>query len=244
VNRVTKGLCSIRREQVERAIAEAKPDTLQSVFDSTSFGIVEKCSQREEVIRLPLPETIDEEKMRRAHPDIANLWNVASSLFDVAFHGNPLEADYREPDVEPQRAAEPFLAELRSGAFDKGFSESDPSLASQPWSAVFEDYHGVLATRPSVKGDAQNKDALGVDHYVSAVYPPLARQSRISGDVRLTFHANPSTGKADDVGVSEGHPMLRQAAIEAVQQWRFKLPLGDTPPTATTIRFDLSCPTQ
>src|ERR1022692_1515108 len=57
VNRLTKGLCSIRSQQVERAIAEAKPDNMQVVFDSTSFGIVENCSQREEIIRLPLPET-------------------------------------------------------------------------------------------------------------------------------------------------------------------------------------------
>jgi TonB family protein len=150
-----------------------------------------------------------------------------------------LASDYHEPDVEPQRAAEPFIAELRSGAFDKGFSKSDASPASQPWSAVFDYYHGVLATQPKVKGDAQNKDALGLDHYVAAVYPALARQAQISGDVRLTFHVNPSTGNVDDVGVLEGHPMLRRAALEAVQQWRFKLPLGDTPPRATTIRFDL-----
>jgi len=88
VNQLTRGLCSIRGQQVERAIAEAKPDNMQAVFESTSFGIVEKSSHREETVRLPLPETIDEEKMRRVHPDIANLWHLASSLFDVAFHGN------------------------------------------------------------------------------------------------------------------------------------------------------------
>lgn len=104
---------------------------------------------------------------------------------------------------------------------------------------MFDYYHGVLATQPRVKGDAQNKDALGLDRYVAAVYPALARQAQISGDVRLTFHVNPSRGNVDDVGVLEGHPMLRRAALEAVQQWRFKLPLGDTPPRATTIRFDL-----
>jgi len=242
VNRLTKGLCSIHRQQVEHAIAEAKPEVMQSVFESASFGIVERCGDREEVIRLPLPETIDEKEMRRAHPEIANLWNLASILFDVAFHGNPLSSDYREPDVEDQRAAEPFIAKLRSGAFDKGFSKSDASAAQQPWSTVFNYYHGVLAAPPRVKGDAQDKDALGLDHYVAAAYPPLARQTQISGDVRLTFHINPSTGNVDDVSVLEGHPMLRRAALEAVQQWRFKLPLGATPPTTTTIRFDLSCP--
>jgi hypothetical protein len=80
VNQLTRSLCSIRRQQVERAIAEAKPDNMQAVFESTSFGIVEKCSHREEIIRLPLPETIDEEKMRRVHPDIANLWHLRGSF--------------------------------------------------------------------------------------------------------------------------------------------------------------------
>jgi TonB family protein len=241
VNRLTKGLCSIHRQQVEHAIAEAKPSSVQSVFDSASFSIVERCGDREEIIRLPLPETIDVKKMRRAHPEIANLWHLASNLFDVAFHGNPLASDYSEPDIESQRAAEPFIAKLRSGAFDKGFSKSDASAAQQPWSTVFNYYYGVLAAPPRVNGDAQDKDALGLDHYVSAVYPPLARLAQISGDVRLTFHVDPSTGIVDDVSVLEGHRMLAPAAVEAVQQWRFKLPLGDPPPTTATIRFDLSC---
>lgn len=242
VNRITKKLCSIHRQQVEQAIAEAKPDGNQSVFDSVSYGIVEKCSDRKEILRLPLLETINERKMRRSHPEIANLWGLASRLFDVAFHGNPLAADYREPEVDAQRTAEPLLAKLRSGVFDEGFSQGDESAAQQPWSAVFNRYHGVLATPLAPKGEAQNRDALSLDRYVAANYPQLARQAQIAGDVRLAFHVNPSTGTAGDIRAQDGHPMLHQAAIDAVQQWRFKLPLGDPPPTSTTFRFDLSCP--
>jgi hypothetical protein len=38
VNRLTKSLCSIRAQEVEHAIAQAKPDGLRSVFDSASYA--------------------------------------------------------------------------------------------------------------------------------------------------------------------------------------------------------------
>jgi hypothetical protein len=61
------------------------------------------------------------------------------------------------------------------GAFVEGFSKSDALSAQQPGNTVFNYYHGVLAAPPRVKGDEEDdKDALGLDHYVAAVYSPLA----------------------------------------------------------------------
>lgn len=53
---------------------------------------------------------------------------------------------------------------------------------------------------------------------VIPAYPAIARQVRAQGTVRL--HAIIGRdGKVRDLQVVEGHPLLRQAAVEAVRQW-------------------------
>jgi TonB family protein len=52
-------------------------------------------------------------------------------------------------------------------------------------------------------------------------YPPLAKQARIQGNVRLQAIID-KTGKVSDVRALSGHPLLIQPAIDAVKQWEFK----------------------
>jgi TonB family protein len=56
---------------------------------------------------------------------------------------------------------------------------------------------------------------------VAPVYPALARQARIQGDVvvRLTIDEG---GVPTDIRLVSGHPMLSPAALDAVKQWRFR----------------------
>jgi TonB family protein len=54
-------------------------------------------------------------------------------------------------------------------------------------------------------------------------YSPLARQARIQGKVSLHFVVN-EQGDTSDVEAVSGNQMLRQAAIESVQGWKFGWP--------------------
>jgi len=58
---------------------------------------------------------------------------------------------------------------------------------------------------------------------VEPVYPPLARQARISGIVRLTV-VIAIDGSVKQMNVVSGHPLLVPAALEAVRQWTFQAP--------------------
>lgn len=50
-------------------------------------------------------------------------------------------------------------------------------------------------------------------------YPPLAKETRISGDVRVRITTD---GKAVVKGEAiSGHPLLRQAAVDNVKTWKF-----------------------
>ena len=53
------------------------------------------------------------------------------------------------------------------------------------------------------------------------LYPPLARQARISGDVQLEVKVR-RDGSIDSVGVVSGHPLLQQAALDSAKHSRFR----------------------
>ena len=56
---------------------------------------------------------------------------------------------------------------------------------------------------------------------VNPVYPPLARQARISGTVVLRAGIS-KDGSIENLSLVSGHPMLAPAAIDAVKQWKYK----------------------
>ena len=58
-------------------------------------------------------------------------------------------------------------------------------------------------------------------HEVKPQYPTLARQARIQGTVVLQAVIG-KDGTVQNLHVVSGHPMLTQAAIDAVKQWRYK----------------------
>jgi TonB family protein len=51
-------------------------------------------------------------------------------------------------------------------------------------------------------------------------YPPLARTARIEGKVSLHFIVD-GDGNVSEVEASSGNELLRRAAIENVQNWKF-----------------------
>jgi protein TonB len=56
---------------------------------------------------------------------------------------------------------------------------------------------------------------------VPPTYPPLAKQARVSGEVRLRLVVG-TDGAVKEVTVVSGHPLLIQAAIDAVRQWLYR----------------------
>jgi TonB family protein len=56
---------------------------------------------------------------------------------------------------------------------------------------------------------------------VSPVYPELARRMRITGTVRLQVVVAPN-GQVKNTKAIGGHPILVNAAMDAMKQWKFK----------------------
>ena len=66
-----------------------------------------------------------------------------------------------------------------------------------------------------------NVTAAKLVNKVQPLYPPLARQTRISGTVRLHAIIG-KNGPVEQLEVMSGHPLLVQAALDAVRQWKYQ----------------------
>jgi protein TonB len=90
-------------------------------------------------------------------------------------------------------------------------------------------------TRTRVGGAVQ---AAKLVNKVQPVYPPLARQTRISGTVKL--HAIiAKTGQVESLQVISGHPLLVQSALDAVKQWRYQPTLLNGEPVEVDTEIDV-----
>jgi protein TonB len=80
-------------------------------------------------------------------------------------------------------------------------------------------------------------------HKVQPTYPPLARTARVQGSVILAAVIG-KDGAIQNLHVLSGHPLLQQAALEAVKQWRYRPYILNGEPvevdTQVTVNFTLS----
>jgi periplasmic protein TonB len=58
-------------------------------------------------------------------------------------------------------------------------------------------------------------------HRVEPIYPPLAKQARVSGTVEIEAVIGVD-GRLREVHVKSGHPLLVKAAVDAVRQWVYE----------------------
>ena len=79
-------------------------------------------------------------------------------------------------------------------------------------------------------------------NHPSPIYPPLARAARVQGTVILQVVVDES-GRVRETKIISGHPLLTQAAVDAVQQWVYSPTLlnGEPIPVigTVTVRFTL-----
>jgi len=91
-------------------------------------------------------------------------------------------------------------------------------------------------TAPTRVKQGGNVTAASILNQTRPVYPALARQARIQGNVVLHAIID-KDGKVAQLEVISGHPLLVQSALDAVKQWRYKPTLlnGDPVEVDTTI---------
>ena len=88
----------------------------------------------------------------------------------------------------------------------------------------------------NIEGEAlfAGRPDLHLIHAEPIIYPPLARQTRISGTVVAKVSVA-NDGKVDHVELVSGHPLLHQTVVDSLQKWTFSPQAGE-PRT-----FELRC---
>jgi TonB family protein len=176
---------------------------------------------------------------------------VDPSIFEVP-------QDYRALPPEMVRAALRMAAAKRAAAASPppppGGAPSSAALAggviggiigsvpvgAPPPSPVEVSPAGPVPMRIRVDGNVQQAKLI---RQPKPVYPPLARQARISGVVRLRVIIA-KDGTIENLTLISGHPLLVPAAMQAVKQWVYQPTLLNGEPVAVLtqveVNFELS----
>jgi TonB family protein len=132
------------------------------------------------------------------------------------------------PDLGSNSAAPPLV------------SVQVPTAGAPPPAAGGPPAPAVAKQRVQVESTLQ---AAKLIKKITPIYPPLAKQARIQGVVhfKATIGKN---GNVENLDVTGGAPLLRQAAIDAVKQWVYRPTLLDGQPvevvTAIDVLFNLN----
>lgn len=121
------------------------------------------------------------------------------------------DAGVAPPALDFGEAAVPGGTGAHGGAGWIMGSTGTGTTSEMPWLA-----------RPAAKPPRVSRMMEGnLVYRVQPLYPALARQARIQGQVVLRAIIS-RDGTIENLQVISGHPMLAPAAVEAVRQWRYK----------------------
>lgn len=196
-------LCSIQENDVDHALADARPKTLNSIFESVESGIVVQCQQSEKLFRLPYPERVDMRVLERNAPSVAALYGLESEIYTRAFGKNDVFHDITPAeDIDLQRFGASLVAELRSGMYDFGFGDENSRKLCRGNSPcdlgltrdLLEGYEGPDHRPHEPTATLLDPDKYNLTKYVAPRYPPLAMMARIEGKVEVGISVDSASG--------------------------------------------------
>jgi TonB family protein len=91
------------------------------------------------------------------------------------------------------------------------------------------------STPQPAEGDDGGEPLRKVKVRVPPEYPELARRLRIVGAVKIQVVVSPA-GKVRSTKVVGGHPLLIQAALDAVRRWKFE-PANEESSLVVEVKF-------
>jgi len=140
------------------------------------------------------------------------------------------------PSPKPSNAANP------AGLPDGGLEVTQNGKVIYRSATACQD---AVTGKRAVTSSSEDASATGLLHRVEPVYPPEARAQQIQGAVTLDVQIG-GEGAVHSIEVVEGNPVLAQAAVQAVRQWKYRPYSVDGHPvemqTRVTIRFTLPPP--
>src|SRR5579872_6161548 len=117
-----------------------------------------------------------------------------------------------------------------------GIIGSVPSAAPPPPPPPKKEEKPATPQRIKIGGSVQQAKLVRQPH---PVYPPLAKQARIQGTVKLSAIIS-KDGTIQHLEVISGHPLLVPSALEAVKQWVYQPTLLNGEPVEVITQIDVN----
>jgi protein TonB len=121
----------------------------------------------------------------------------------------------------------------------RGLLPIDLPHPAPPPTPVAAEKMQVVSSIPKPVPVSKGVQAAKLIRQVNPAYPPLAKQARISGTVRLTAIIG-RDGAIERLQLISGHPLLAPAALEAVKQWVYRPTLLNENPVEVITQIDVN----
>jgi len=167
----------------------------------------------------------------------------STAVRPVVEHGTFTEPPYIPPNVPPPGSDEPPIVVLPlPGSANLGGTHTG-TIGFQPESLGLLKPVPPPVIEPPPPPSKKPPMKMGGDVLQSKLvkkivpeYPPLAKQARVSGSVVLQVNVD-EDGNVVDIRVLSGHPLLEEAAVGAVRQWKYSPTLlnGEPVPVVATV---------
>lgn len=238
--------CAVRPDALESSVNRYRRS--DGVFEAISFGIIAQCGLSSVALALPIEQQVDLKKLKKAHPEMARLWDLPGDIERRVFGEGDLFHDRQDAEeVALQSAGQKLVPELISGRYDSGLrlavAGNVGTWRSPSFQSLLADYAGPVnpkEARPAP--ELINAQAYRFSKYVPAVFPSLALQARIQGRVDLQLTVEASTGQVNSVIAVSGHPLLTPSAMDVARQWRFVPNSVSSERVNVTLDYTIRCP--
>jgi TonB family protein len=188
-----------------------------------------KASRQMQGLQRPTPGTLAANQNQSTQPPVSGAQTAETTGAENSASGTRAAA--KSDDAPAPAAANGGLVITENGQVIFRSPRPSPGQSSSTQSI------------PSSSGaQLQSGETARLIHRVQPQYPAEARAQHIQGRVVLQVQIA-GDGTVENVTVSDGNPMLADAAVQAVWQWRFQPSLVDGKPVAAltrvTVRFEL-----
>jgi TonB family protein len=139
------------------------------------------------------------------------------------------------------QAVKDFDEHLNVNAFSMGNNETVLQITAPRSTSVYSTASTVIDSPvpPGAIRVGGNQQQTKLVSQPKPVYPALAKQARISGVVHLNALIA-KDGSVKNLSVISGHPLLIQAAMDAVTQWRYEPTLLNGDPVEVLTQIDVN----
>ena len=205
-------------------------------------GIEAQCGTQKVIHHLLPNFLLDFEKLEDKAPRLAALWRLSQNI-EARYMGRESQPYIDSP---PDRnLSQQAAIEIRNGDYDLALRDL-PERLQENGKTKLSQLIPAPEEATDLKGEnvgvVENISQLGLTGDTTIPYPKMALIAHVQGDVVLKVSVNQSIGSVQSLAGISGHPILVQAASDAISAWQFPLPYSGENPLTLTVHFEVRCP--